>query len=95
MQPRLDDLFVGGVAAAATVVVLKTRMFVPDMLIHQVLRAPAVMRKRAIRESRPLNVHYTASVDGPNQCRGKDAALAPVAYASISPDGARNSRYRL
>lgn len=31
-------MFVGGVAAAATVVVLKTTMFVPDMLIHQVLR---------------------------------------------------------
>lgn len=76
----------GGSAAAA--VVLKTRMFVQYMLIHQALHAQPVIRERAIRERQTLNVHYTASVDGLDQCRGKDAALAPVAFASISLDGA-------
>lgn len=39
------------------------------------------------------NVHNSASPSALNQCRDKDAALAPVGYASISHDGARNPRY--
>lgn len=44
---------------------------------------------------KPLNVGTRVSLDGLNQCREKDAALAPVGYASISLDGARNQRYQL
>lgn len=41
---------------------------------------------------KPLNVRTSVGLDGLNQCREKDAALAPAGFASISLDGARNLR---